>query len=180
MPPFTTVAGTYPWATILLKSRLRSFWPSTRRFVMDKFIADIGSSSQGKPRRHLSVLRRFHRRRSAAHGCINLRPQLRGCLRRRRLHWRRRCRTPSRMPSVGRGHVWSRRGSFLPGSRCCLLFLGKTRRTRPKWKRHRPRPCSTGHLASPRWVSSIQSLAGLAAPPVPTGSLDWMTSGLPG
>jgi len=75
--------------------------------------------------------------------------------------------------------VWSRRGSFLPGSRHCLLFLGKTRRTRPKWKRHRPRPCTAGHLASPRWVSSIQSLASLTPPSVPTGSLDRMTSASP-
>ena len=55
----------------------------------------------------------------------------------------------------------------------------KTRRTRPKWKRHRPRPCSAGHLASPRRVSSIHSLTCLALPPVPTDFLDGTTSAAP-
>ena len=33
----------------LLKSRRMSFWPSTRRFTMDKFIANIVSTPQGQP-----------------------------------------------------------------------------------------------------------------------------------
>ena len=41
---------------------------------MDKFIANIVSTLQGQPRRHLSVRRQFHRRRSAAHECVT-----RGC-----------------------------------------------------------------------------------------------------
>jgi len=60
MQPFTTVAGTHPWATVLLKSQWRSSWISTRRFALDKFIADIVSAPQGQPQWHLSVLRRFH------------------------------------------------------------------------------------------------------------------------
>jgi len=115
---------------------------------MDKFIADIVLTPQGQPRRHLSV----------------------GCLRRRCLHWRRRRRTPGRVPPVGREHVWSRRGSFLPGSRHCLLFLGKTRRTRLKWMKHRPRPCSAGHLASPRHVVDPES-----SRPGTATSADWFS-----
>jgi len=86
------------------------------------------------------------------------------------LHWRRRRRTPGRIPPVGREQVWSRRGSFLPGSRHCLLFLGKTRRTRLKWMRHRPRPCSAGHLASPRRVVNPES-----SWPGTATSVDWFS-----